>query len=341
VNGLLEGSDNGHSWFIANTFGYAVVSPVTAPFGVSCVPQQFDNPRCVAVGEHFKNPRFPAQLVEAGGINGFSPVASRNPKGATWSVLNDVSCASLTFCMLVGSDGTTRRTAHGLRYISHANAYTWNGSSAHRLSVPVPARARTAELAGVSCAAVKSCMTVGNYTTQTGRSLPFSAQWNGATWAVRSARTISGKASTFFQAVSCTAAARCVGVGDAVRPGSAAFAEQYASGTWTVLPVTARSRSAFFSVSCPAAAYCVAAGNHGTRSLIEAWNGAKWTAQSVPATPAPLTTDVLFHVSCVSSAICAAVGYRHNPGSRFAYHTLAAYWNGASWTITKSANQAG
>lgn len=83
-----------------------------------------------------------------------------------------------------------------------------------------------------------------------------------------------------------------------------------------MLRIAPRRRSAFFSVSCPAAFACVAAGQQGARSLIERWKGTKWSAQAVPATVKPLTTDLLFHVSCVTPSICTAVGYRHNPAAR-------------------------
>jgi hypothetical protein len=335
VAGLLESSFNG-KWG-GNIFGG--IGTVTDPIEVSCVPQQADIPTCVAVGEHYNNPRYPAQLVETGGANGFSPVAFRNPKGARWSVLDDVSCASSTFCMLVGSAGTTRRTAHGLRYLSHASAYRWNGSAMIRLSAPVPARARSAELGGVSCPSPTSCVAVGNYTSAAGRFLPYSAIWTSGTWRIRAARTIGGKATATFEAVSCAAAGSCVAVGEADRPGYTAFAERYAGGRWTVMRIASRRRSAFYSLSCPAASACVAAGQQGARSLIERWNGTRWSAQAVPVTAKPMTTDLLYHVSCVTTAICTAVGYRHNPKTRYSYHTLALGWNGSSWTIQKTLNQ--
>lgn len=335
VAGLMESSSNG-KWG-GNIFGG--IGTVTDPIEVSCVPQPENIPVCVSVGEHYTNPRFPAQLVETGGANGFSPIAFRNPKGASWSVLDDVSCASATFCMLVGGAGTTRRTAHGLRYLSHATAYRWNGSALIRLTAPAPAHARDAQLGGVSCPTATSCMAVGNYINAAGRSLAYSALWTSGTWKVRVARAIGGKATATFEAVSCTAAATCVAVGEAVKPGTTAFAERYSAGQWTVMRIAPRRQSAFFSVSCPAASVCVAAGRQGARSLIERWNGTRWAAQAVPATVKPLTTDLLFHVSCVTPSICTAVGYRHNPATRFSFHTLALGWGGSSWTIQKTNNQ--
>jgi hypothetical protein len=335
VPGLLEFSDNG-KWF-GNIFGS--LQTVTDPTEVSCVPQQSNIPVCVAVGEHYTNPAFPVQLVATGGDNGFSPLALGNPRGTTWSALDDASCARSTFCMLVGAAGTTRKTARGLVHLFHATAYRWNGTALRQLAVPAPAHAHGSELAGVSCPTATTCMTVGNYTSAAGRFLPYSARWTNGTWHVQAAPTIRGRATSIFQAVSCAAAAGCVAVGDADTPGFTAFAERYSGGRWTLQRIAAEPLSAFFSVSCPAASHCVAAGEHGARSLIEAWNGTRWTVQAVPGTAAPLTTNALLHVSCVTPAICTAVGYRHNPAVRFSFRTLALGWNGSRWTIQTTINE--
>ena len=335
VNGLLESSANGR--WSGNIFGS--LQTVTDPLEVSCVPQQSNIPVCVAVGEHYTNPAFPVQLVATGGDNGFSPLSLGNPRGANWSALGDVSCARSTSCMLVGAAGTARRTPRGLVYTSHATVYRWNGTALRPLAGPAPAHARSSELAGVSCPTVTTCMAVGNYTNAAGRSLPYSALRTNGTWHVRAVPTVRGRASTNFQAVSGPTAAGCVAVGDADTPGFTAFAERYAGGRWTVQRIAAEPRSVFFSVSCPARGHCVAVGQLGARSLIEAWNGTRWTAQAVPATAAPLKANELFHVSCVTPAICTAVGYRHNPAVRFSFQTLALGWNGSRWTIQKTINE--
>ncbi len=334
VNGLLESSNNGAAW-TGNIFGGLDI--VTDPVQVSCVPQQYDIPTCVAVGEYYRNPNHPRQLVSTGGANGFSPVTFRNPKGDNWSVLDDVSCASSTFCMLVGSAGTTQRTSHGLRYLAHANVYRWNGSGLRRLKIPGPAHAKTTELASVSCPTTSSCMAVGDYARANGPMRPYSALWTSGTWRVQLARTIGGKRRTLFQAVSCFAAGSCVAVGDAAGPSTKAFAEQY-SGSWTVQHLTAGRRTVLDSISCPGVSDCVAVGSRASRSLIETWNGTGWASQAVPGTPRPFTTNALFHVSCITPAICTAVGARHNPKTRFSNRTLALGWNGSKWTIQKTLN---
>jgi hypothetical protein len=335
VDGLVESSANS-SWG-ANIFGS--IGTVTNPIEVSCVPQPFNIPVCVSVGEFFSNPAFPAQFVSTGGANGFSQVQAGNPSGATWSVLDDVSCTSAAFCMLVGAAGTTRTTSHGRVYLSHANAYRWDGSGLHRIAVPAPARATGSELSAVSCINSSNCILLGSYTTPGGRTLPYSALRVNGTWRVQLVPIVNGKAHTVLQGVSCVALMDCVAVGEADTPGHIAFAEEYLHGKWTMLRAVASPLSALISVSCPAQSSCVAAGQVGNRSLIEAWNGTRWTLQHVPVTGKPLTVDALFHVSCVTPKLCTAVGYRHNPAIRFAYQTLALGWNGSSWAIQKTINE--
>jgi hypothetical protein len=313
---------------------------VTAPTAVSCTGFS----TCLLVGEHFSNSHYPVQLVEGptaqcscylGIIN------QKNPVGSTWSVLQDASCATGTFCMTVGKAGTTRRTSRGLVYISHATAYTWNGSKLTKLSVPAPAHSRGSELAGVACSSATSCLAVGNYTSATGKWRTYSAAWNTGTWTLTAALTIPGETFTTFQAVSCTGPSACMAVGDAYRPGSRPFAEIWNGSTWQNSAMPSELRAGLTGVSCPATNACVASGFHGNRSLIEAWNGTTWTVQKSPDTRAPFTGDNLLHVACVTTAECVAVGFRYNPTvrpSRRQLLTLAEYWNGASWQITKTYN---
>jgi hypothetical protein len=64
-----------------------------------------------------------------------------------------------------------------------------------------------------------------------------------------------------------------------------------------------------YGVSCPSAAACTAVGkyvNPGVElTLIESWNGTKWT---VTHSPSPGTRDMLNGVSCASAATCTAAG---------------------------------
>ena len=83
-------------------------------------------------------------------------------------------------------------------------------------------------------------------------------------------------------------------------------------------------------MSCTSAARCIAVGDHGARTLAEAWNGTSWRILNTPA----LASSSLTSVSCTSAARCIAVG-GHGTG------TLAEAWNGTSWRILKTRNPAG
>jgi hypothetical protein len=336
VNGLQESSSNG-DWDGINVFGSD--GPVTEPLGVSCVPQQADIPACVAVGEHFSNPDYTTQLVESGGANGFSPISLGNPKGANWSALSEVSCRTSTFCLLVGAAGTARKTRKGIVYTSHAIAYRWGGDTVHPVSLPIPARARSSELAGVSCPTATNCLAVGNFVDSAGRSLPYSVLWTPAASRLHLANSLGPKAFTVFQDVSCAAVDQCVAIGDTAQRRVTSFAERYSAGSWSVMHPSTGPNTAFFDVSCPVTRYCVAVGSHSSNPLIEAWNGSRWKWEAFPAASRPFTDESLGHVSCITTTLCAAVGYRHDPAVRYSYLTLALGWNGKKWTFQKTMNE--
>jgi hypothetical protein len=315
---------------------------VTLPLGVSCSSPNFTT--CSLVGEHYDNPRYAAQIVEVYSNGGnVTIVNEKNPAGSTWSVLQDVSCPTPTFCLMVGAAGTSRRTSHGILYHGHATAYKWGGKRLTRLSVPLPGATGYSELAGVACANQATCMAVGNYITARGKWKTYSALWTGGSWHTAPARNVPGVKFTTFQAVACPATTTCMATGDTYpKPGSSrtrAFAERWTSGTWHMSAVPGLFHAGLTGVACPAINLCFAAGWHGNRGLIERWNGSSWAWQKSPRTPKPLAGDTLTHVSCVTEAECAAVGYRYNPAVRPArrpFRTLAELWNGHSWTLMRT-----
>src|SRR4029077_12475331 len=107
--------------------------------------------------------------------------------------------------------------------------------------------------------------------------------------------------------------------------------------TWSVVP--SPDGGAFGDVlggvSCVSAAACAAVGSYATkdgtaRTLVESWNGARW---SVVPSPNPGTgDDALESVSCVSATACTAAGMHVN-------RTLIESWNGARWSVVPSPNR--
>jgi hypothetical protein len=94
--------------------------------------------------------------------------------------------------------------------------------------------------------------------------------------------------------------------------------------------------SELYGVSCTSSAACTAVGGSGRSdaggSLIERWNGAKWTIQRA-ARPAGATSSSLYGVSCTSRTACVAVGNYIRAGSTA---SLAERWNGRKWSIQRT-----
>jgi hypothetical protein len=339
----------------ASAWGFAgptdVLRNITLPYQVSCVTPDGAANTCMLVGQHFRrSPRYAAQLAEVeSGFSEFSIISLKNPAGSTWSSLNDVSCATDTFCVTVGQAGTSTKTARGVTYYSHGTAYTWNGSSSSTagrlvpLHPPAPAGARYSELTGLSCASTTTCMAVGNYISPARKWRTYAALWNNGTWQLQSTPSAASETNTRFEGVACPTVTLCMAVGDAYRPGSRPFAALWSGGTWAMSSTAAASRAGFASDTCASASDCVATGWEGVKGLIEAWNGSTWAVQPAPVPHAPFNADVLLHVSCVAGqpTECTAVGYEYNPKialNRRLDRTLAMVWDGTSWQVQKTIN---
>ncbi len=116
-------------------------------------------------------------------------------------------------------------------------------------------------------------------------------------------------------------------------------AAQAASASWSITP-TPNGPHAFYGVSCISSTRCVAVGSatKGTgiqRSLVEFWNGTKWSLLPSPNQGSGVNT--LYGVSCIRPTRCVAVGaYYPSPSTD---QTLVESWNGHSWSITPSPDQ--
>jgi hypothetical protein len=110
---------------------------------------------------------------------------------------------------------------------------------------------------------------------------------------------------------------------------------------WRVVASPSRGESATLSaVSATSGKDAWAVGNYDTgsgfRTLIEHWNGARWSV--VPSPNADPGENTLAAVAAVSASDIWAVGYRHGPGAPDggARKTLVEHWNGSKWRISPS-----
>jgi uncharacterized lipoprotein YbaY len=268
---------------------------------------------CLAVGENLGASTELAPIAEAWNGTTWRRVAVPLPKPTVALVsLADLSCKSATACLVVGTY-TTLAGAGGQR----PYALTWNGTRLRPTATPrAPKGSRFASLTGVSCLTARSCVAVGD--SQGGRGPLTVETWNGATWALRTAR-IPGAGPENPGAVSCLSVTSCVVAGESYS--SAAGAPAMLLARWNGKSVTAMKAAApagagdiiLNDVSCASASRCVAAGfstnTAGTREFgfAELWNGTSWTARTV-AMPKGDTDSFLYGVSCRAGGRCIAVG---------------------------------
>ena len=297
---------NGSEWKATNTLN-AELKAVSCPTTTWCVT--------IAQGENKS-----WQLKQVEGFSFATLKSPPTPEGATEVRLNDVSCTSESACTIVG------------RY--YAGAYKpyvarWNGSSWSLQTAPGPSEGNAGEaMLGVSCSSASHCVSVGKAAGK-----PFVERWNGSEWTVQSAPAPSGATETTLQSVSCTSESACMAVGYFKNGGlyPKAVAERWNGSSWSVLASPAPPKEGHVwlrSVSCVSASSCVAAGGYATpflatgeTTLVHAWNGTEWSAQSSPS-PEGKAFSGLAGVSCSSASACTAVG-QAGPG-----------WSDVAGTVT-------
>jgi hypothetical protein len=290
---------------------------------------------CMLVGDHFNNSAKPSMLAEISSGSTWSILRWNDPRGVRWGVLDAVSCVGSSYCMAVGTAD---------KALEQNYSAEWNGSGTlKQISTPDPARARWADIAGVSCRSATDCMAVGDYENSAKRVLTFAEAWNGTKWRlVPGTPNVKGQKESLFNDISCATPARCVAIGFTLSSGSRsvehAFAATWTSGKWRQSAPVNAAGAALFGVSCPAARYCIAVGADGESALAERWNGSSWRVFKVARTGAPRRADSLEHVSCISTRHCVAVGFRYNPARSYTDHTLAEVWNGSAWKLQNTPN---
>jgi len=267
----------------------------------------------------------------------WSVVPSPEPQQLVNGAFNGVSCASASFCMGVGyyesSDGNLAGTL----------TESWNGSS---WSVVASGNAddgyNSSLLYGVSCVSASFCAAVGEYRHGQGGGAdnPIVEMWNGSGWTGVAVLPIAGRLTD----VSCLSATSCTAVGYSVDFSTGleqTLAESWNGTSWTQVtsPDPGTGDNVFGGVSCLSATSCIAVGSQTTSSpqtLVESWNGTAW---SVVSSPSRTGTSGLDGISCLSASSCTAVG-SSTATAKAPSKTLIETWNGSTWSIVPSPNNA-
>ena len=204
-------------------------------------------------------------------------------------------------------------------------------------------------LTSASCATTTSCVGVGVVHNSQTSFRTLAEQKNGGIWTVTPSP--SPGTDSFLSGVSCVTTKSCVAVGGHDNgTGEDTLVESWNGTTWTITPSPNPNNAASLNgVSCVSTHWCVAVGGYEVmpckyslgRTLIETWNGTKWSIVSSPNTNSTCdATTVLQEVSCLSPNFCAAVGYNRDEVSDVG-RTITEMWNGSKWTLVASPNPAG
>ena len=294
-------------------------------YGVSCTGRK----ECTATGmASTRNGQNLKPLAER--WNGTSWAKQTTPTTSSGGLLGGtlsggVSCTSSTACMAAGYSYGSK----GVQPLGEGwNGRTWSIQPGSRPTV-------NGSPFQISCTWAKDCMAVGSRAP--GATL--AEHWNGLRW---SAETT--KHTGELDGVSCPATGDCTAVG--YNDTSRALAAHWNGKAWSdESPADPQPLSLLQSVSCPTTTACIAVGAAGTDNsalalapLAEQWTGSNWTTLTFPPTPA---TDIveLYSVACISATNCTAVGDDQN-STGTADTTLAAQWNGTTWTIDSTPSPA-
>jgi hypothetical protein len=293
---------------------------------------------CLAVGTNVNvTSGVGAAVAEKWNGTDWKSVAVKAPKGAKFTDFTDVSCKSATSCLVVGFYGPP--SGGVLAY-----AMVWNGTSlTPTAALPASKGGTPMTLDAVSCLTAKSCVAVGaslGISFGSGIVLVM-ATWNGAKWALQTAKSPGGAALLQLAGIHCFSAASCIVVGGESFPSAGTettFLAKWNGNALTAMKATAPAGAGvdtLNAVSCVSAKNCVAAGSStniagfGGFGFTEAWNGTSWTAHKV-AWPKGDTESNVRAVSCVTQKSCVAVG---SAGTSTSGGAKALSYNGKAWSL--------
>lgn len=305
------GPDSAYSWngsaWTAQTLPSSASSPTVQ--GVSCTSRKF----CEAVGESNDNGNIVPAAIRWNGSAWASQTAP-NPAKSTFAYLNAVSCASSSSCE-AGGYFEVQANANDKK----AFAEDWNGDAWQLQQAVAPPGAASNDFGGVSCVSATFCEAVGGHSDSAGNQDVLAETWNGQKWAIQSipARLNVGGSPSIangLDQVSCVSTQFC----EAVGAGSAGpFTLMWNGTSWTVQTLPGISDVDPQAVSCASADFCMLVDGF---AQVDTWDGTSWSTA-----PAPTGLTDIVSVSCLSATFCNVVGGGNED-------SLAAQWNGTSWT---------
>jgi hypothetical protein len=261
-------------------------------------------------------------------------VTSPNTSPTQYNRLNNVTCVSTSDCWAVGyASGGKQQTL----------TQHWDGTSWAIVASLNTSATQHNVLNSVICSSGSNCWAAGTFFTGTNYQTLIE-QWNGTAWAIVESPNTNTSKSNILNGVTCGLASECWVVGQ-FYTGSAyrTLIQRFDGTSWTITTSANTSttpNNRLFDVACMSGSDCWAAGisysGSDYQTLIERWDGTSW---SIVPSPDPSATrdNVLFGVTCVSSAECWAVGFTFIPNGAVP-RTLVVHWDGTAWAVVTSPN---
>jgi len=212
----------------------------------------------------------------------------------------------------------------------------------------MPRHAQRALLHDVACTAAGECVSVGYFAAASGYWYSLVEAQRGPSWHLVPTPNRPAAIASVLSGVSCTAATRCVTVGNWTDRSEVQLplVEAWNGARWSISapPLPSGAASGMLTgVRCLSASWCTAAGsylarNHDLDTLIEHWDGSSWRPERSPDASGA-TASTFASVSCSSTSSCVAVGFSVSPSG--ATTSLAEAWDGRTWRITPTVNPPG
>lgn len=221
----------------------------------------------------------------------------------------------------------------------------WNGSSWSVVKSPNNGMSNN-ELYAVAAVSASDIWAVGEYADSNGVPQPLTEHWNGSSWSVVSNPSPRGSIN-YLQGVTAISSNDVWAVGHYYTSHDQALAEHWNGTSWSIVQTPSLGfevHNYFKSVTAVSSSNVWAVGWYavgtGYQTLIEHWNGTKW---SVVKSPNVASVDnYLNGIVAISANTIWAVGGSGTvflgEGTVYTAKTLTEQWNGSSWNIVKSAN---
>ncbi|HJT55164.1 MAG TPA: hypothetical protein VJ761_01620 [Ktedonobacteraceae bacterium] len=233
------------------------------------------------------------------------------------------------------------------RYLNVGQGYQtliehWNGKKWRLVSSPNPPHSPESEFSAVAAVSSNDIWAVGTYVVGI-KNQTLTEHWDGSTWSIVSSPNIQSS-NDYLLGVTAVSSENIWAVGYYHTNGSISqtLIEQWNGSSWSIVSSPNPGGTAYndlYAVAGVSSNDIWAVGyymdvNVHFLTLVEHWNGKKWSVVSSP-NQRKATSNYLFGIGAISSSNIWAVGeYAVNNLTQ----NLIEDWNGKKWSIVPSAN---